>query len=201
MNPWNERFQGEEYVYGTEPNAFVVDMQSRLSLPGQTLAIAEGEGRNAVYLAEQGHDVTVWDYAEAGLNKANKLAKEKGVKIAARLQDLEDAAWTPDQWDQIVCIFGHFPKALRLRTLRGVKEAVKPGGYFITEVYSMNQIPYQSGGPQEMDMLYEPEDFLRSFADWRIIHFFMGEVHRSEGALHQGLSHVIQFAGQKPAFT
>ncbi|EHB64520.1 class I SAM-dependent methyltransferase [Paenibacillus lactis] len=201
MNPWNERFQGEEYVYGTEPNAFVVDMQSRLSLTGQTLAIAEGEGRNAVYLAEQGHDVTVWDYAEAGLNKANKLAKEKGVKIAARLQDLEDAAWTPDQWDQIVCIFGHFPKALRLRTLRGVKEAVKPGGYFITEVYSMNQIPYQSGGPQEMDMLYEPEDFLRSFADWRIIHFFMGEVHRSEGALHQGLSHVIQFAGQKPAFT
>lgn len=201
MNPWNERFQGEEYVYGTEPNAFVVDMQSRLSLTGQTLAIAEGEGRNAVYLAEQGHDVTVWDYAEAGLNKANKLAKEKGVKIAARLQDLEDAAWTPDQWDQIVCIFGHFPKALRLRTLRGVKEAVKPGGYFITEVYSMNQIPYQSGGPQEMDMLYAPEDFLRSFADWRIIHFFMGEVHRSEGALHQGLSHVIQFAGQKPAFT
>ncbi|MEK4119311.1 methyltransferase domain-containing protein [Paenibacillus sp. FSL W8-0919] len=201
MNPWNERFQGEEYVYGTEPNAFVVDMQNRLSLTGQTLAIAEGEGRNAVYLAEQGHDVTVWDYAEAGLNKANKLAKEKGVKIAARLQDLEDAAWTPDQWDQIVCIFGHFPKALRLRTLRGVKEAVKPGGYFITEVYSMNQIPYQSGGPQEMDMLYEPEDFLRSFADWRIIHFFMGEVHRSEGALHQGLSHVIQFAGQKPAFT
>ncbi|GIO91724.1 MULTISPECIES: class I SAM-dependent methyltransferase [Paenibacillus] len=201
MNPWNERFQGEEYVYGTEPNAFVVDMQSRLSLTGQTLAIAEGEGRNAVYLAEQGHDVTLWDYAEAGLNKANKLAKEKGVKIAARLQDLEDAAWTPDQWDQIVCIFGHFPKALRLRTLRGVKEAVKPGGYFITEVYSMNQIPYQSGGPQEMDMLYEPEDFLRSFADWRIIHFFMGEVHRSEGALHQGLSHVIQFAGQKPAFT
>ncbi|MEK6990874.1 methyltransferase domain-containing protein [Paenibacillus sp. FSL K6-1566] len=201
MNPWNERFQGEEYVYGTEPNAFVVDMQSRLSLTGQTLAIAEGEGRNAVYLAEQGHDVTVWDYAEAGLNKANKLAKEKGVKIAARLQDLEDAAWTPDQWDQIVCIFGHFPKALRLRTLRGVKEAVKPGGYFITEVYSMNQIPYQSGGPQEMDMLYEPEDFLRSFADWRIIHFFIGEVHRSEGALHQGLSHVIQFAGQKPAFT
>lgn len=128
MNPWNERFQGEEYVYGTEPNAFVVDMQSRLSLTGQTLAIAEGEGRNAVYLAEQGHDVTLWDYAEAGLNKANKLAKEKGVKIAARLQDLEDAAWTPDQWDQIVCIFGHFPKALRLRTLRGVKEAVKPGG-------------------------------------------------------------------------
>lgn len=201
MNPWNKRFQGEEYVYGTEPNAFVVDMQRRLSLSGRTLAIAEGEGRNAVYLAGHGHEVTVWDYAEAGLNKANKLAKEKGVKIAARLQDLQDAAWTPDQWDNIVCIFGHFPKELRLRTLRGVKEAVKAGGYFITEVYSTYQLPYKSGGPQEIDMLYEPEDILRNFADWRILHFFMGEVHRSEGALHQGLSHVIQFAGQKPVIT
>lgn len=199
MNPWNERFQGEDYVFGTKPNVFIADMHKRLALTGNALAIAEGEGRNAVFLAREGMNVTVWDYAESGLNKANKLAEASSVEIRTELVDLGEAQWTKEQWDEIICVFGHFPKELRTKTLEGVKTAVKPGGYFLTEVYSPYQIPYRSGGPQDPQFLYAPGDFLEAFADWRIVHFFMGEVVRQEGQGHQGLSHVIQFAGQKPS--
>ncbi|PID25448.1 bifunctional 2-polyprenyl-6-hydroxyphenol methylase/3-demethylubiquinol 3-O-methyltransferase UbiG [Sporosarcina sp. P7] len=196
MVNWNERFKDKKYIYGTEPNVFLKDMQGNLS--GEVLTIAEGEGRNAVFLARQGLHVTAWDNAESGLDKLKKLAAKQGVQVNTQLIDLAEAQWQQNQWDGIVNIFGHFPGEVRLKTLHGVKEAVKPGGYFIAEVYSQDQIPYQSGGPKELDFLYRPEDFLDAFSDWRIIHFFVGEVIRHEGDLHKGLSHVIQFVGQKP---
>ncbi|KAB2494216.1 SAM-dependent methyltransferase [Priestia endophytica] len=198
MNHWNTRFQSEQYVYGREPNVFLTEFQKKIKVPGDALTIAEGEGRNAVYLAEQGLNVTAWDYAESGLAKTNKLAEERGVVVSTELVDLNEANWSEAKWDEIVCIFGHFPTELRQKTLQGVKKAVKPGGYYLTEVYSHYQIPYKSGGPQNLDFLYKPEEFLKIFAEWRIVHFFMGEVERYEGDLHNGLSHVIQFVGQKP---
>ncbi|WP_342527367.1 class I SAM-dependent methyltransferase [Chryseomicrobium sp. FSL W7-1435] len=196
MANWNERFKDKKYVYGTEPNVFLKDMYTALS--GEVLTIAEGEGRNAVFLARQGLNVTAWDYAESGLEKVSKLAAKQGVRVSTELVDLAEAEWQQNQWDGIVNVFGHFPGEVRKKTLSGVKEAVRPGGYFIAEVYSHNQIPYQSGGPKELDFLYRPEDFLEEFSDWRIVHFFLGEVIRNEGELHNGLSHVIQFVGQKP---
>lgn len=198
MNHWNIRFQTEDYVYGKEPNAFLKEFQKKIKVSGEALAIAEGEGRNAVYLAEQGMKVTAWDYAESGLAKTNKLADERGVVVKTELVDLNEANWSETKWDEIVCIFGHFPVELRQKTLLGVKEVIKPGGYFLTEVYSHHQLPYKSGGPQDLDFLYKPDEFLKIFAEWRIVHFFMGEVVRQEGELHNGVSHVIQFVGQKP---
>lgn len=198
MNQWHTRFQSEEYIYGTEPNVFLKEMQQKLELSGDGLAIAEGEGRNAVFLAEQGMNVTTWDFAESGLAKTEKLAKNKGVSVTTELVDLNEANWVENQWDELVCIFGHFPSEVRKKVLEGVKTTVKPGGYFVTEVYSIHQIPYKSGGPQNQDFLYAPEEFLKTFGDWRIVHFFMGEVVRTEGKLHNGLAHVIQFVGQKP---
>ncbi|WP_102346685.1 SAM-dependent methyltransferase [Bacillus sp. Marseille-P3661] len=197
MNPWHQLFQDKNYVYGTDPNVFLAEMQKKLQLKGEALAIAEGEGRNAVFLAEQGMNVTAWDYAESGLEKAKRLAETRGVKLRTKLVDLNEAQWEKEQWDELVCIFGHFPEQLRKKTLRAVKESVKPGGYFITEVYSVYQLPYKSGGPQDVELLYKPEEFLNAFSDWRIVHFFTGEVFRQEGELHNGLSHVIQFVGQK----
>jgi 2-polyprenyl-3-methyl-5-hydroxy-6-metoxy-1,4-benzoquinol methylase len=197
MNQWNNRFAAEHYVYGTEPNVFLNEMQKRLQLSGEVLTIAEGEGRNAVFLAEQGMNVTAWDYAESGLTKIKKLAEERGVTVQTELVDLNEARWAQNQWDEVVCVFGHFPIELRKKTLQGVKGAVKPGGYFITEVYSRYQLPYNSGGPKDVGFLYTPEEFMQTFSDWRIVHFFMGEVERHEGEFHNGLSHVIQFVGQK----
>ncbi|WP_121614525.1 class I SAM-dependent methyltransferase [Mesobacillus foraminis] len=198
MNSWNARFQSQNYVYGTAPNVFLAEFQKKIDLSGDALAIAEGEGRNAVYLAELGMKVTAWDYAESGLEKTKKLAGQRGVEVSTELVDLNEAKWKKDEWDAIVCVFGHFPPKLRRKTLLGVKEAVKPGGYYLTEVYSHYQLPYKSGGPKELEFLYKPDELLEAFADWRIVHFFMGEVVRHEGELHNGLSHVIQFAGQKP---
>lgn len=198
MNSWNTRFQNENYVYGTKPNIFLEEIQKKLQLSGKALAIAEGEGRNAVFLAQQGMNVTAWDYAESGLAKTKKLAENRGVVVKTELVDLNEAEWKKDEWDELICIFGHFPTELRKKTLREVKDSVKPGGYFVTEVYSIYQIPYKSGGPQDLDFLYKPEEFLQIFSDWRIVHFFMGEVVRHEGELHNGLSHVIQFVGQRP---
>lgn len=197
MNSWNDRFKNENYVYGTNPNLFLADIHKKLNLSGEALAIAEGEGRNAVYLAQQGMNVTAWDYAQSGLAKTEKLAKDRNVTVQTKLVDLNEANWDKDYWDELICIFGHFPEALRTKTLEGVKEAVKPGGYFISEVYSVYQLPYKSGGPQNVELLYKPEEFLNVFSDWRIVHFFMGEVVRNEGELHNGLSHVIQFVGKK----
>ncbi|WP_428910629.1 SAM-dependent methyltransferase [Niallia sp. Krafla_26] len=198
MNPWHSRFQSEDYIYGKKPNVFLEEIQKKLQLSGNALAIAEGEGRNAVFLAEQGMNVMTWDYAASGLEKTRKLSEERGVSVQTELVDLNDANWEKDQWDEIVCIFGHFSEELRKKTLLGVKDAVKPGGYYISEVYTEKQIAYNSGGPRGVGLLYKPEDFLQVFADWRIVHFFMGEVVREEGELHNGLCHVIQFVGQKP---
>ncbi|WP_442598270.1 class I SAM-dependent methyltransferase [Neobacillus sp. D3-1R] len=199
MNQWDARFQTENFVYGKEPNVFLKDIYTKLSLnKGNALAIAEGEGRNAVFLAQQGMNVTTWDYAESGLAKTRKLAQEKGVEVKTELVDLNQAPWDENKWDQIVCIFGHFPKELREKTLDNVKKAVKPGGHYITEVYSIFQLPYESGGPRDQAFLYSPEDFLKVFSDWKMIHFFMGEVVRHEGEGHNGLSHVIQLVAQKP---
>lgn len=198
MNVWNKRYESENYVYGTSPNVFLKEVQSLLPINGKVLSIAEGEGRNAVFLAEQGLDVVAWDFAESGLDKVNKLAKNQNVQVHTELVDLADVTWKQNQWDEIVCIFGHFPGEIRKKTLKGISQAVKPGGYFVAEVYSHYQIPYQSGGPKELDFLYQPKEFLAEFSDWRIVHFFLGEVTRNEGELHNGLSHVIQFVGQKP---
>lgn len=197
-NHWNNHFLAENYVYGKEPNDFISEMQKKLQFSGDALAIAEGEGRNAVFLAEQGMMVTAWDFAESGLLKTGKLARNKGVSVRTELVDLNEAVWEKERWDEIICVFGHFPKEIRNKTLEGVKKAVKPGGYFVTEVYSIHQLPYQSGGPKDINFLYSPEEFLQTFSDWRIVHFFMGEANRHEGELHTGLAHVIQFVGQKP---
>ena len=193
---WNQRFREEEYVYGKEPNQFIQQWAAQLS-PGRVLAIAEGEGRNAVYLASLGHEVTVWDYAEAGLEKAKRLAAEKGVTIKTEQLDLMHAPWEEVQFDYVICVFGHFEPELRWKTLKGIEQVVKPGGRFLCEVYSVQQLEYKTGGPPVEAMLYQPVDFFERFSGWKIKHFFMGEVEREEGRLHRGLSHVIQFYGVK----
>ncbi len=196
-NPWHKRFSTEEYIYGKKPNEFVVEAK-RFLPKGKILCIAEGEGRNAVYLAEQGFDVTAWDYAQAGLYKTKKLAKEKGVEVAIKLVDLADVQWQEEQWDAIVHIFGHFPKPVMKRTMDGIKKALKPGGVYICELYSNEQLVYGTGGPKDIEMLCEPKMLLEHFQDLFIHHFYVGEVNRNEGKLHTGKAHVVQAAFQKP---
>ncbi|WP_404406129.1 class I SAM-dependent methyltransferase [Jeotgalibacillus malaysiensis] len=198
MNAWDRRFQNKTYIYGKEPNEFVVYAQNKLNLKkGSLLAVAEGEGRNAVFMAEKGLSVTAWDYAEEGLKKTHALAAERNVQVETALADLTDADWMPESYDAVLNIFGHIDPAGRESMLEGIKSTIKPGGYYISEVYSKHQLPYKTGGPPKEEFLYDAGDMLEAFKEWKIIHFFTGEVIRQEGKLHNGLSHVIQTIVQK----
>lgn len=195
-NHWHERFQAEEYMYGKEPNAFVAMVSHQLP-KGKVLCIAEGEGRNAVHLAKLGFTVTTWDYAASGLEKTTRLAGEHGVVVATELRDLAEVEWEDEQWDAIVHIFGHVPKNVMNRTIAGVKKALKPGGYYVSEMYSKEQLAYGTGGPQNEAMLVDPKEMLQQFDGYFIEHFYVGEAYRAEGILHTGDAHVVQCLFQK----
>jgi len=195
-NSWHERFSTEEYVYGKEPNGFVVEAASVLR-KGKVLCIAEGEGRNSVYLASLGFDVTAWDYAQAGLDKTKRLADEKGVIVKTELRDLAEVNWEEEQWDVIVHIFGHFPSDVLARTFSGIKTALKPGGCYVGELYTKEQLHYGTGGPRDETMLINPKQLLENFDGYFVRHFHIGEVNREEGQLHTGTAHVVQSIFQK----
>jgi hypothetical protein len=198
MNMWHERFKEENYVYGKEPNHFIRNAASFIKKSGHVLSIAEGEGRNAVFLAGEGFKVSTWDYASSGIEKTKKLADERGVTVNTNLQDLADANWEENKWDAVIHVFGHFPEAVFNRTRDGIKKSLKPGGLYISELFSTDQIRFKSGGPRAVELLCTPAQILENYNGWYIRHFFTGEAERNEGRLHQGTSHVIQCVFQKP---
>jgi len=200
INPtdiWNSRYSQKYFVYGKKPNVFLKAFGKKLK-PGKTLLLAEGEGRNAVYLAKHGHITTAWDISQAGLDKCRQLATEKKVTVKTELIDITQVRWQNGSWDNIIAIFAHFHREDRPGIFNGIKKSLKPGGTFLMEVYSTNQINYATGGPKITDLLYQPDELLSIFANWHIPHFYFGEVVRHEGKLHNGNGHVIQILTQKP---
>ncbi len=196
---WDKRYSETQHLYGSDANIFIQDMSQRYTISGRTLAIAEGEGRNILYLARTAREKHVpfsaeaWDYSQVALENAQLYANEQGVELGTRQVDLTRVEWPQDQYDNIICVFGHVDSATQLRTLDGVRQALKNHGYFIGEVYSKAQLAYKTGGPGNPDFLYDPKMILDVFKNDHIVHFFVGEVERYEGKLHQGKSHVIQF--------
>ena len=165
---------------------------------GKVLCIAEGEERrNSVYLASLGFEVTAWDFAQAGLEKTKQLANEKDVVVKTEYRDLADVTWEAEQWDAVIHIFGHLPNDVMERTLSGIKKTLKPGGYYVSELYSIEQLKYGTGGPRNEEMLVNPIKMLEQFDGYFIKHFHVGEVNREEGELHTGTAHVVQSMFQK----
>ena len=201
-NPWDERYAQQDHLYGQDANQFIQEISQKIPLSGKTLGLAEGEGRNLLFLAEQARsqhrpfDAELWDYAQVALTKAQRYAAERAITLQTRQIDLSQATWQPNAYDNIICVFGHFDNDTRDQVLQGVRKSLKHHGYFISEVYSTAQLAYQTGGPPSINMLYDPVEFLQHFQQDHLIHFFVGEVERFEGQLHHGLSHVIQFAIQ-----
>ncbi|WP_127531586.1 class I SAM-dependent methyltransferase [Paenibacillus kobensis] len=191
QDQWNERFASAEYAYGEQPNAFI-EAQSHRILGKSVVAFAEGEGRNAVYLARQGLEVTAWDYADNGLRKTQELAERHRVKVKTELKDLIHDPVSPEAFDAAIMVFGHFPKASQRIVLDKMTETVKSGGTVMLEVYSEEQLQYLTGGPRSEDLLYRAEDVLHWTRGHQVVHFFYGEQRRDEGALHHGIGHVIQ---------
>lgn len=195
---WNDKFGTEDYAYGTEPNDFLretVDAMPR----GTVLSLAEGEGRNAVWLAQQGYEVSSVEQSERGVAKTLRLALQRGVVVNAQRGDLAEFHIEPNSWDLIVSIYAHTPSALRRRLHREAVAGLRPGGHFLLEAYTPAQIPNSTGGPKDPDLM--PTAALLEEELAGLVFEILREVEREvvEGSLHTGAANVVQVLARKPA--
>ena len=196
QNHWDERYSGEEYIYGTEPNGFLKEQLPKLK-PGRILFPAEGEGRNAVYAATLGWKTDAFDQSVEGQKKALQLAKNKGVSIDYEILALENWNPEPDQYDCIALIFVHLPDGLRQQVHRAAIKALQPGGTLILHAFTINQLPRTSGGPKTAELLFSKELLEQDFKNIDLIELKETQVELEEGQLHQGLADVVQLIGRK----
>jgi SAM-dependent methyltransferase len=198
---WDKRYSVTEFAYGTEPNDFLKDIVPSLGVSsGKCLLLADGEGRNGVYMAQQGFDVVSVDYSKEGMEKAKKLAAEKSVSLEAVVADLGEYDLGTAQWDCIVGISCHFPPSIRSRVLGAISGALKPGGYFVLECYTPAQLEYKTGGPPIPALMYSKAvlsealgNKLEVLKNEELVRDVVG------GQYHTGKAAVVQFIGRKAA--
>ncbi len=193
---WDERYSNEQFAYGKEPNDFLREAADRLPV-GKTLCLAEGEGRNAVFLARMGHAVTAVDLSIVGLEKAGRLAQEHQVSIERIHSDLSRYSIAPESWDAIVSIFAHVPLPLRQRVHRDVVAGLRPGGIFLLEAYTPGQLKYRTGGPPVEEMMMTLESLREELEglEWLHAQELVRDV--QEGEFHHGTGAVVQLIGRK----
>lgn len=194
---WDEKYSAEHYVYGKEPNRFLADYAVELP-PGDVLCLAEGEGRNAVFLAELGFHVTAVDQSCVGIQKAQRLAAEKGVQIETVCADLAEYDLGEDRWDAIVSIFGHLPPAVRQQVFRSLHQALKPGGVLLLEAYTPDQLGRGTGGPKSADLMLTAETLRAEIPGLDLLYLEELEREVIEGTGHTGPAAVVQLIARKP---
>ena len=194
---WDQRFASTGFVYGEQPNDFLKEHASGLKA-GQALCLAEGEGRNAVFLAELGHQVCAQDISPVGLGKAKELAQRRSVNIHTLCCDLAAFHPEPASLDLIAAIWMHLEPELRATVLQRAVEALRPGGHLLIEAYSPKQLGFSSGGPTRRELLIDAAQLQHELAALKPL--ILQEVEReiAEGSAHQGPSAVVQFFGRKP---
>lgn len=195
---WDERYEGEDYAFGIDPNDFLRAEAGRIAR-GNVLCIADGEGRNGVYLAGLGHAVLSVDLSSVGLQKAEKLAAARGVQIRTRVADLAEWPIEVERWDGIVSIFCHMPAAMRAQVHQRVVAGLKPGGVFILEAYTPDQLAHGTGGPSSVDLLMTSAALKAELAGLNLVHNIQLERDVVEGSYHTGRAAVVQVVGIKPA--
>ncbi len=196
---WDDRFSAEEYVYGKEPNQFLKSTYDNNPAYFQNpiLLLGDGEGRNGVYLASNGLDVTSLDFSEKALKKAKLLADEKKVTLKTILSDINKYKFQKDYWGTIVSIFFHLDSNRRKQLHRNIKTSLRQNGLVILEAYSQHQLQYDSGGPKNIDLLYSVEELRNDLDDFEFIQLEEMETILDEGILHQGKASVVRFIGRK----
>ena len=194
---WNERYGKDEYIYGTQPNSFLAENANLLT--GPVLSLAEGEGRNAVFLASLGLDVLGVDASDVGLAKAVKLAERKGVVMQTMVVDLATFEPSEKSFGSVVSIFAHLPSEIRRRLYPLVQRSLKPGGIFLLEAYTKAQLARNTGGPKDPDLLMASLDLEEAFPNCDVT--LSQEIERdvNEGEYHTGLASVVQFIAKKKA--
>jgi SAM-dependent methyltransferase len=199
MSFWDERYDTDEYVFGEAPNAFLASQRERLAGYRNALAVADGEGRNGVWLAEQGLGVTSIDASPVGLAKARRLAGKRGVSLTTMLADIADYVWPEGQFDVVAGIFFQFaPPAMRDDIFAGMIRTLAPGGLLLIEGYGPRQMQYRTGGPGILDQLYTEELLAERFSALDIIELRSYDAELAEGNRHSGLSALVDLVARKP---
>jgi cyclopropane fatty-acyl-phospholipid synthase-like methyltransferase len=198
LQRWEERFSTPVYHFGTEPSAFLKS-QEKLLKPGlKALAVADGEGRHGVWLAELGLDVHTIDFSPSGVAKSRALAAKRGVTIRADQADVHSWDWPAAAYDVVVAILIQFsPPAQRAKVFNGIKTALKPGGLLLMQGYRPKQLEYGTGGPSQVEQLYTRELLQEAFGDFTSLEIREHDSVLNEGVRHIGMSAVIDLVGRK----
>ncbi len=195
---WDQRFATQEYIFGREPNRFLVS-QAHLFRPGaRVLDVATGEGRNAIWLAEQGCAVTGIDISPIAIEKARRFAEERKAAVEFAVADLRNWTWPEAAFDAVVTIFIQFAApAERAVVFEGMQRALRPGGVLVMQGYTPKQLEYKTGGPGQIDHLYTADLLREAFSGLEIVTLREHEDVLSEGSKHVGRSALIDFVGRK----
>jgi SAM-dependent methyltransferase len=195
---WQGRYAAAEYVFGEAPNAFLASKKELLPKSGRVLAVADGEGRNGVWLAEQGLDVLSLDFSPNGQAKAKALAAKRGATLSFELADVHEWTYPEAAFDVVVEIFTQFSDpAQRAQKWAGMRRALKPGGLLLLEGYTPKQLEYGTGGPKQLDHLYTRALLMGAFGDLATVEIDEYDVHMSEGGGHSGMAAVIDLVARK----
>jgi cyclopropane fatty-acyl-phospholipid synthase-like methyltransferase len=195
---WEGRYGVPDYIFGKKPNYFLASCKALLPASGKALAVADGEGRNGVWLAEQGLDVLSIDFSPSAQQKAQKLAKERGLTIAFERADVHAWRYPEAAFDVVVEIFTQFSSpADRSLKWAGMRKTLKPGGLMIIQGYTPKQLQYRTGGPPEIENLYTRPMLEEAFRGFRNVKIVEEELEMHEGTAHGGMSAVINFTARK----
>jgi len=194
---WDQRYSEPGYAYGTDPNEFLAASLKYLPAGGKVLCLADGEGRNSVFLARQGFEVTAVDSSAIGMKKTGDLAKEYGVQVHTVVADLAEFTFAPEQYDAIISIFCHLPPPLRKSVHNSIPSSLKDGGIFLLEGYTPKQLQYGTGGPPVRELLMNLGDIQEELSKLKALHATELDREIHEGRLHTGIGAVVQLIAQK----
>ena len=196
---WDARFGGPDFLFGTEPNAYLASQRALLAVGKSALAVADGEGRNGIWLAQQGLLVDAFDISPVGVAKADKLAHRGGVSVNLYVRDCDAWDWQTEAYDVVVAIFVQFAAPeTRRRLFSGMIATLKPGGYLIIQGYTPKQLEYNTGGPGLLDHLYTSDMMREAFAALEIIELREYDSVLAEGTQHVGPSALLGMVARKP---
>lgn len=195
---WDARYSTDDYIFGTAPNTWLTQHRDLLAPGSRVLAVADGEGRNSVWLAQQGMQVDAFDISPVGVAKANKLAQQANVQVNYQLSGADKFDWKPEAYDAVVAIFIQFadPDA-RARLFANMKSVLKPNGLILLQGYTPKQLDYKTGGPPNLDHLYTEELLRDAFGDMTLLELQAYEAVLREGTQHSGQSALIGLAARK----
>lgn len=194
---WETRYAEPGFAYGTQPNAFLAAQREQLRPGMRALAVADGEGRNGVWLAQQGLDVLSVDASAVGMRKAAELAAQAGVALATECTDLASWDWPQQAFDLVISIYVHFPPELRPRLHRAMLQSLRPGGMLVMEAFNLEQLAYPSGGPRVQEMLYSADMLAEDFAGAGILQLEELVTDLNEGKYHCGPGAVVRLIAQR----